>query len=666
MKLDIIMLAVSLLFYSAQAILFKTHYYIFDVLFFAFFIVRMFFLFKKYGFKDKNTFKPILIAAASAFVPLTFIIKLLIGTTGFDISTAGAFVVSGLMALFIFLANPRLLLTEKQTIKQHHAVIKELKPEPFSTYLAKDFFIPGQQRFLHEQVIGSTGSGKTRYVFYPSIYQDIMNGAGLFIYDIKSNMRGTIEGFVSHSSRDYDYFVFNLGDMAGAKYNPLAGGSASEIANRVFSALYFDELNGNQFYMDIAKRFLFSMISVLKLKFETLTFKDLYICTSRPQEELKDLCLEFESAEDSRYLLNFMATTDKLEEKLLGLTNKLAQYATPEWTKQINTTQPDFKMSDIITKNKILLFQANSGVYQQEYKPISILALMDLQSEIAKRYSMKELQPFFIYLDEFKNIIYKEFSELINKAREAKVGLIFGHQSLGDLETFGDGLKNIILTNSRNKIVLNVENPETASYFAELFGTQTVVRKVRSHKEDGTTAGYTDKLEEEFVIHPNELKTLKTIRETDTTEAVISIETGKGKILRRMELTSVDASEYAGTLQRRPQQLTEGKESNFNNFKENTPEQTTEETQTPPMPAAVSAPEVTPAAPLVKPAEKKPRARKKAAETKPAPKKSKGGFVTSVSDILKMTDNPQEQTNENPPDEGTGTGEKEQPINRAV
>jgi hypothetical protein len=425
--------------------------------------------------------------------------------------------------LWVFVTSPAQK-GDKKILLNHTADKQDIKDAgQYPVYVNPTIFIPEQARYTHLQVIGATGSGKTRFIFYPHIIQDIRFGNGVFIFDIKSNMRERIEDAVVYFKRDMDYCYFNLGDKNSMTYNPLAGDNPGEIANRVFTALYYDMAHSEQFYIDIAKRFLPAMIAVLMKKYKTITFEDLYWMTVNPRTYLQPICNEMPNDINARYLIDFMKKQD-LDKNLIGLVNKLAQFTTPDWAPQINTLNPEIDITKIITEGKIFLFQANSGIYQQEYKPISILLMMHIQSEIAKRYSISQekLKPFFIYLDEFDKIVYPGFSELINKAREAKVGLIFGHQSLGDLKQYGETLQNQILTNARNKIVLKVEDPATAEYFSKTFGTKTIERRVNSYNSEGMISGSADRREEEFNVHPNTLKFLK------LGEACVKIEGGVG------------------------------------------------------------------------------------------------------------------------------------------
>ena len=434
------------------------------------------------------------------------------------------------------------------------------KPGQYSVFINQDIIIPEQSRYTHLQVIGGTGSGKTRYIFYPHILQDIMNGAGVLIFDIKSNMRKRIEQFVIAAKREKDFFCFNLGDPNSDSYNPEAGDDPGEIFNRTFTAQYYDMNNSEQFYIDVAKRFLPAAIAVLKKKYTTITFEDLYWITVSPKKYLQPICNEMPDDINAKYLIDFMKKED-LDKLLMGLVNKLAQFVTPAWTSQINTTNPKIDIGKIVSEGKILLFQANSGVYQQEYKAISILLMMHVQSEIARRYAIPQdqLKPFFIYLDEFDKIVYPGFAELINKAREAKVGLIFGHQSIGDLKQYGEALQNQILTNARNKVVLKLKEPTTAEYFSKAFGTRTVERRVTSYGSDGSVSGYSDKLEEEFNIHPNDIKFLK------LGQACVDIEDDEGgkPYINIIRLEDIKQKFLEGAIERPAQENIDGKRTNL-------------------------------------------------------------------------------------------------------
>jgi len=90
------------------------------------------------------------------------------------------------------------------------------------------------------------------------------------------------------------------------------------------------------------------------------------------------------------------------------------------------------------------------------------------------------------FLDEFASFACPGFADLISKARSAGYALHFSHQSIGDLEGVADGFLDQITDNSATKIVLRINSPDSAEYFAKAFGTrlyQKVTQRIANAKE---------------------------------------------------------------------------------------------------------------------------------------------------------------------------------------
>jgi type IV secretory pathway TraG/TraD family ATPase VirD4 len=90
------------------------------------------------------------------------------------------------------------------------------------------------------------------------------------------------------------------------------------------------------------------------------------------------------------------------------------------------------------------------------------------------------------YLDEFASFACPEFADLISKARSAGLALHFSHQSIGDLVEVSEGFLNRITDNSATKIVLRINDPDSADFFARSFGTrlyQKVTQRITNTKE---------------------------------------------------------------------------------------------------------------------------------------------------------------------------------------
>lgn len=123
---------------------------------------------------------------------------------------------------------------------------------------------------------------------------------------------------------------------------------------------------------------------------------------------------------------------------------------------------------------------------------------------------MEQKTPTFFscILDDFQDYIYEGFGTILNKSRSANVGVVFCHQSIGDLEKVSDAFRNVVLTNTNIKIVMRMNDPETCDHFARTFGTRTTTKLTQKTKDGDATGDGTIRDVEEFKYHPNEFKNL--------------------------------------------------------------------------------------------------------------------------------------------------------------
>ncbi len=113
-------------------------------------------------------------------------------------------------------------------------------------------------------------------------------------------------------------------------------------------------------------------------------------------------------------------------------------------------------------------------------------------------------------------IYFDEFADLISKARSAKFALHFSHQSIGDIMEVSKGFLNRITDNAATKIVLRINDPDSAEFFARSFGTkeyQKTTQRITNTKEieDAEIVGEgTAREAHQFRASPDLLKTLPT------------------------------------------------------------------------------------------------------------------------------------------------------------
>ena len=123
---------------------------------------------------------------------------------------------------------------------------------------------------------------------------------------------------------------------------------------------------------------------------------------------------------------------------------------------------------------------------------------------------MEQTKPTFFscILDDFQDYIYEGFATILNKSRSANVGVVFCHQSLGDLDKVSEAFRNVVLTNTNIKVVMRMNDPTTCEHFATTFGTIRSTKITEKVSGDEKTGDGTVREVEQFIYHPNEFKTL--------------------------------------------------------------------------------------------------------------------------------------------------------------
>jgi type IV secretory pathway TraG/TraD family ATPase VirD4 len=399
--------------------------------------------------------------------------------------------------------------TEKAiTAPEDKAVLLGTNKEGEKIYLKES------TRTMHAQVIGTTGSGKTESVILPWAVQDLKNGSGLIIIDGKSDSSflDRLKEQVKKNNREKDFLLFSLANPEqSSSFNPLASGSPAEIVERVFSAYKVE----NEYYR--AQQYLaFSLlVRLIQSVDQPLNFETLYILLTDDYELRKALkdCKDTQLVGSASSYFN---GSKEVEEKISGLIVFCSHFISSEFKKLFNDPKPQVDFSNALDTNKIIYFQLPSMFLPYLAQTTGKMILQCFQSAVSKRHLGKtETKKFFsCYLDDFQDYIYEGFGALLNKARSANIGVVFSHQSLGDLEKVSPSFANVVSVNTNIKVVMRTTEPETAEYFAKTFGTsgteKTTDRRKRHLLGHQDTGDSSVREVEEYRVHPNAIKTLGT------------------------------------------------------------------------------------------------------------------------------------------------------------
>jgi len=369
-------------------------------------------------------------------------------------------------------------------------------------------------RYEHIHALGSTGTGKTYNLIKPAIKQDIMRGAGVINFDLKSNMDDLMLGYAREFGRGHDFLRFQLKDPDNSlTYNPFVGDNPIEVANRVYTAFFQNDETKTGYWRDEAKSFCRTFFGQCHTLGVLPTLKQLQNCLMNQElmEQLANLSPETEDAHfiRQRYL---QMTRKEYMALFSGFVNKVAPLTRGLFARLFDTTSPQIVMADVIKRSRLLYLGLASDIYPADYKIISTMALLDIQSSLTARYQADE-PGIFCYLDEFGELVYEGFTTFIQKSREAKVGLVLAHHSLGQLKAIGgDAFVDTIMNLARNKVIFCIGDSNTAEELAKLSGTLSRKEELINYSlvEGKKAKGMTEMLNEVFVIHPNAQKTQRT------------------------------------------------------------------------------------------------------------------------------------------------------------
>mgnify|MGYP006256874641 CR=1 FL=1 len=372
-------------------------------------------------------------------------------------------------------------------------------------------YMPLAARKMHSQVVGTTNAGKTESVILPWAIDDIKKGRGLILIDGKAD-RGLLDKLYAYSvkyKRSKDFRLFSLvSPDFSSSFNPLIGGSAYEIAERVFSSLSFEV----EYYKNIQYEVLKQTLYLFEKTNTVPTFSKIIQAITNPfamqmlANKAKDPLL-------SMWVDQFVKLDkDEREQRTSGLVSQLGHFVSGETAALFNAMESQINVEHAIREGLIVYFQLPVMKTPTLGKATAKMALQCLQSAVSSRHLEPDKNfPFFgVYLDDFTEYLTTNFINLLNKSRSANIGITFAHQAQGDLGALGDEIKNAIQTNSNIKVFMRTNEPESAEYFARLIGTQAGIKTTERQKKTlaGTerTGDGSVRDVEEFLFHPNKFK----------------------------------------------------------------------------------------------------------------------------------------------------------------
>jgi len=381
-----------------------------------------------------------------------------------------------------------------------------------STDKSEDVWIKPRQRSMHTQVIGTTNAGKTESVIIPWAIQDIHSGKGLLLIDGKADnsLIDKLWSYTKLAGREKDFKLFSLSRQNESfQFNPLLGGTAEEITERVFNAFEFE----NPYYRSLQYEVMSQVMRIFEASETTPTFQRLHQAMARPKV-MEKMVEKVQDPTVRRWYVSYceMASKDR-EERTSGLLAAISHFAFGEHAKLFNPEKEAITIDAALKNSQIVYFQLPVLLSPFLGKATGKLVLQSLQAAVANRHRLargEEKKFFSVFLDDFSEYLYEGFVSILNKSRSANVGVVFAHQALGDISVLGEPVANSILTNTNIKVFMRGNDPDSAEYFSKVIGTlkatKTTERQTKSFFGVNKSGEMSARDVEEFDVHPNEFK----------------------------------------------------------------------------------------------------------------------------------------------------------------
>lgn len=379
----------------------------------------------------------------------------------------------------------------------------------------KPIFLTNEQRLMHTQVVGSTGTGKTESVLLTLFAHDVMHGKGAVIIDGKGDLElyDRILFIIKKQKREKDFLFFSLAHPDLSKtYNPLLRGNATELKDKLIGSMQWTE----EFYRRMAEQASLVLLSAMVGNKDKVRFQALYsyVTDLGVLKGLVDKTTDW----DLKLELQKMAKQFKNNSKFLsGLIADLYLMSHSEFSHLVDVEIPNIDLLDAYLNNKIVYFQLDLQGYGDTAKRLGRMILQDIRtvSSYIQSYVKEHKRKFFpVFVDDASSFLDVNFIDFLNKARSAKLAITLLHQSLGDLVIRGDmAFQQQVLENTNIKIILRQDDPESVEKFTKVGGTRPVVISTYQTEDRLLGKGFTGqgsiRAGQEFRVDPDLIRALK-------------------------------------------------------------------------------------------------------------------------------------------------------------
>jgi hypothetical protein len=362
----------------------------------------------------------------------------------------------------------------------------------------------------HGLILGASGAGKTTTLL-TIVREQIRRGRPVVAIDMKGSpaFATALADAAAANGRPFRIWTPD----GPSHWNPLAHGNATELKDKLIATERFTEPH----YQRAAERYIQTVLQVAEgshpERAATLAEVVRLMDPHRLAGSLRSLPRpQAERVQD--YLAGL--TPDQLS-AVRGLQTRLAiitESHTGPFLESRAGDQLDVRAA--LAGDEVVLFSLNSSTYGKLAAQLGTLAVQDLVCAAGHRLSegaTRSTGLATVAIDE-SSVLGENLISLFARSREAGIGVLAATQEMADFDRVAHGLRDQVLGNTALKVAHRQDVPSSAQTVAQMAGTEKTweyTERVGSGLLGAyRSGGGTRRLGEQFVIHPNHIKTLRT------------------------------------------------------------------------------------------------------------------------------------------------------------
>ena len=368
-------------------------------------------------------------------------------------------------------------------------VFGKVKPEEVSfigrtNYVAsleEKKFIFGIKRIdrrRHLYIVGKSGVGKTKLLEL-LIRQDVSYNHGLCLIDPHGDVIDAILDYIP-KERIEDVCIVDPSDVEyPASFNPLANvdplfkfqltQGLIEVLEKQFGANWTPRLE---------HVFRFTCLALLDYPHATMRGMISMLTDRNYRQKVVEYITD--DMVKRFFAIEFADWSEKFDtDAIIPLVNKLGQFLSDPLLRNIfGQKQNKIDISDLMNQEKIILINLSKGRIGEENSSFfGSMFLTKIKQAGMERASIpeKDRKDFYLYIDEFHNIVTQTFENILSEARKYALNLTIAHQYIGQLIP---QVQHAVLGNTGSIITFRVGGEDAVKLkpeFAPLFDVKDMI-----------------------------------------------------------------------------------------------------------------------------------------------------------------------------------------------